>query len=264
VSFLDQITALVLTCDEAANIGRTLDALRSFPEVVVLDSGSTDGTLEMIASRANTRLVRRAFDNHASQWNYGLRDCGISRRWVLALDADYVVNERFVRELAGLAPPDDVAGYRVAFDYCIFGSPLRGNLYPPVVALFRKDCAHYVQTGHTQRLVADGAILNLAERIAHDDRKPLSRWLSSQRNYARLEARHLLQSPRAGLRRIDRLRLMVWPAPLLAFFYTLIVKRCVLDGWRGLYYALQRLIAESLIALEIIDQRRAGRAVEEI
>ena len=51
---------------------------------------------------------------------------------------------------------------------------------------------------------------------------------------------------------------MGWPAPIGVFLYTLFVKRCLFDGWPGWYYALQRTIAEMLIALEIAD-RRLGR-----
>ena len=53
-----------------------------------------------------------------------------------------------------------------------------------------------------------------------------------------------------------------WIMPLAAMPYTLLVKRCVLDGWPGWYYALQRTYAEILIALELIDQRLSGNARE--
>jgi hypothetical protein len=48
---------------------------------------------------------------------------------------------------------------------------------------------------------------------------------------------------------------MGWPAPILVFFYTLIVKRCALDGWAGWLYVLQRTFAEIALALEIVDRR---------
>ncbi len=53
---------------------------------------------------------------------------------------------------------------------------------------------------------------------------------------------------------------MGWPAPIGVLFYTLLAKGCLLDGWAGWYYALQRAIAEALIAIEIADRRLRGRA----
>ena len=113
----------------------------------------------------------------------------------------------------------------------------------------------YVQEGHTQRVIVDGPIRPLRGLIDHDDRKPHVRWLASQQSYARLEADHLLATPREQLRRIDRLRLMAWPAPFLVPAYTLIGKRCLFDGWPGWLYVLQRTLAEVMLALEIVDRR---------
>ena len=104
----------------------------------------------------------------------------------------------------------------------------------------------------------DGNVLPLNGVIYHDDRKPLARWLTSQQRYAREEAEYLLDAPPSALQRADKIRLMGWPAPIGAFFYSLFVKGCLLDGWPGWYYALQRTTAEMLIALEILDHR-SGR-----
>ena len=70
---LDQITPLVLTFNEEANIGRTLARLTWAPRVVVVDSHSTDRTLEIVRGFPNVEVVQRAFDTFASQWNFGLK-----------------------------------------------------------------------------------------------------------------------------------------------------------------------------------------------
>ena len=98
----------------------------------------------------------------------------------------------------------------------------------------------------------------MASLIYHDDRTSLAHWFASQQRYARQEAEHLLTSDRTALPRNERIRLAAWPAPLAVMVYTLLVKGCLFDGWRGWFYTLQRMLAETLIALEIID-RRLGR-----
>jgi glycosyltransferase involved in cell wall biosynthesis len=255
MSFLDQISVLILTYNEAPNIRRTLNALSTFSDVVVLDSGSNDGTIEILGGYANVRYLTRPFDTHAAQWSHGLTSCGIRRPWVLALDADYILSSDLVDEVASLSPGTFISGYRIAFRYCVFGRPLSASLYPPVIALFRRERAHYLQEGHTQRVVVDGPVANLAGLIDHDDRKPLSRWFASQQQYAKLEAHHLLSTPRASLRRPDKLRLMAWASPILVFVHTLLVKRCILDGWPGWFYVLQRTLAEMMISIELVDRR---------
>jgi hypothetical protein len=121
--------------------------------------------------------------------------------------------------------------------------------------LFRREGALYHREGHGHRVDVDGAIRPLRGRIYHDDRKPLTRWLSSHQRYARDEAEYLLSRRATRLTLADRLRLMGWPAPIAAFVYVLFVKRCLLDGLPGLFYALQRCAAESMLALEIVNRR---------
>lgn len=261
LSVLDKITVLILTYNEEDNIARTLEGVAWARRIIVVDSGSTDATPEIVAQCTTAEWFVRPFDNHQAQWNFGLAKCGDSAEWVLALDADYRLSENLKNEISALSPPPEVSGYRASFRYCVLGHALRGSLYPPVTVLFRHEGARYEQAGHTQRLVTQGRVVELASPIDHDDRKPLSRWLASQQKYARLEADHLLSTSRAELRRNDRIRRLGWPAPFLVFFYTLIAKRCILDGWPGWLYVLQRLFAETMIALEVVDRKvRRGRS----
>jgi glycosyltransferase involved in cell wall biosynthesis len=262
MSFLDKVSVLILTYNEAANIRRTLDALSRFSDVVVLDSGSNDNTIKILGGYSNVRYLTRPFDTHVAQWNYGLTSCGISRPWILALDADYILSSALVGEIASLSPGTSISGYRIAFRYCVCGRPLSAALYPPVTALYRRERAHYIQEGHTQRVLVDGTVASLKGFIDHDDRKPLSRWFESQQTYAKLEADHLFRTPPARLRRIDKLRLMAWPSPILVFFYTLLAKGCILDGWPGWFYVLQRTLAETMIAIELVDRRLRGSSVK--
>jgi len=255
VTLLAQVTPLIITYDEAPNIRRTLDKLAWARRIVVIDSGSTDGTVEMMRCFPQVEVIQHPFTDFASQCNYGLTQ--IATPWVLSLDADYELSETLMRELESLRPAGNIAGYRTRFVYRVHGRPLRATLYPPRTVLYRTGKACYQKEGHGHRVVVDGEVLALDGVIYHDDRKPLARWFTSQQLYARDEADYLL-GLRVPLTRADRIRLMGWPAPIAVFLYTLLIKGCILDGWPGWYYALQRVVAEILIALEIIDRRLRG------
>lgn len=257
--FLEGVDVLILTWNEEANVARTLDALARFPRVVILDSGSTDHTVEIAARYSNTRVCTRAFDSHAAQWNHGLSACGLAAPWVLALDADYVLPAALVDEIAALDPAAPVDGYLAKFRYCVNGQALSGSLYPPVAVLYRREQARYLQDGHTQRVSLPGRIGNLHHCILHDDRKPLSAWLAAQDRYAKLECELLLGQPWAQLRWRDRLRKMAFITPWLVPLYCLTFGRGLLDGRAGLFYALQRGIAESLLSARLLEARIFSR-----
>ncbi len=254
----DRITPVILTGNEAPNLARTLSRLAWAREIVVVDSGSIDGTREIAARHPGVRVVERPFTTHAEQWNFGIQATGITAEWVLALDADFVLSDEAIAELGSLNPPDAVAGYRASFDYCIDGRLLRGAAYPPVVVLFRRTRARYRQDGHTQRVELDGRVEPLRGRIRHDDRKPLSHWLASQSRYMKLEVDKLTEAEPGSLGAIDRLRRAIVIMPPLMFVYCYLLRGGILDGKAGLYYALQRSTAEMVLSLYLLE-RRLGR-----
>ena len=250
-----EITPLILTYNEAPNLERALQKLTWARKVLIVDSYSTDET-ESIARRfANVVLLERKFDSFAAQCNFGLEH--LETDWVLSLDADYVVTDELNSEIDRLPAEPGLVAYFARFRYCVAGRPLRGSLYPPRAVLFRRSKSHYIQDGHAHKLVFEGPSRMLQGYILHDDRKPLSRWLQSQHSYAALESRKLMGQHQARST-ADRLRQWIWPAAPAAFLYTLLVKRCLFDGWPGWYYVLQRTYAELLLSLELLDHRLCG------
>src|SRR5437867_11967733 len=101
---LNDVEVLILTYNEAPNIGRTLDRLLWARRVVVIDSFSLDQTSEIVRKHSNVQLLQRAFDNHANQWNFGLSQ--IRSDWALSLDAAYEVSDPLVQELTIQIPND--------------------------------------------------------------------------------------------------------------------------------------------------------------
>jgi glycosyltransferase involved in cell wall biosynthesis len=242
----EQITVLILTANEEENIASTLERLDWAPRVVVLDSGSTDRTVEICSRFPQVEVIERRFDNHRDQWNYGLDQ--VESDWVLTLDADYKVGEDFVAALKAVEPASELAGYRVPLIYCIRGAALRASLLPPRIALFRIACGRYIQDGHTQDLVVEGRVEDFPVPIDHDDRKPFRRWLSAQKRYARLEVEKLSVVSWGQLSPQDKLRRMMVPAPPAVLLYCLLVKGLLFQGPPGWLYSIHRVIAECILS----------------
>ena len=251
----ESLTAIVLTRNEAPNIGRCLEALRWVPRVLVVDSHSDDGTVEIARSFPNTSVVQREFDTFAGQCNHALGL--VSSEWVLSFDADYVLTPELSTEIQSLRNVDADA-FRATFTYCIHGHPLRGTLYPPRAVLYRKSAARYEDFGHGHRVHISGRTEGLKHRVLHDDRKPLSRWFHNQLRYACEEADFLESGEEQKFTFTDKMRRAIVPAPLLVGPYVLFAQGCLLDGWPGWHYTMQRVLAEVLISLELVDRKLAG------
>ena len=251
---LNQITPLILTYNEAPNIQRTLKNLTWAKQIVVIDSFSTDKTIEILKNFKQVSIFQRQFDSHASQWNYGLNQ--IKSDWVLSLDADYVITTTLINEIESLAPINNTDGYFIPFKYCIFGKPLRATILPPRLALFRQKNAKYIDDGHTQLLKITGSSFSLSCHIYHDDRKPLSRWLWAQDRYMILETQKLLNTPNSELSIGDKIRKFKILSPFVVFLYCLLLRKGILDGWEGWYYAMQRMLAETLLVIHLIEAEK--------
>lgn len=251
---LHKITPLILTFNEAPNIDRTLEKLTWAKTIVVIDSYSTDSTLEILQSYPQVQIFQREFNSFANQCNYGLQQ--VKTEWVLSIDADYILTDDLIAELEALPKDALVDGYFARFKYCVFGKPLRGALLPPREVLFRREKAFYVDDGHAHRLRVDGKSRMLNSYICHDDRKSLSRWLWAQDRYMKIEVKKLLETPTHQLSFGDRLRRQKFLAPFAILIYCLIINRGILDGWAGLYYAFQRTLAEILLSVHLIEAEK--------
>lgn len=254
MSLIEQVTPLILTYNEAPNLDRTLQQLSWATTIVVIDSYSTDSTLEILRAYPQVKLFQRAFDSFAAQCNYGLAQ--IESEWVLSLDADYVLTNDLIDEIQALPAKSDLNGYSVPFKYCVFGKPLRGTLLPPRKVLYRREYAVYRDDGHAHRVQVTGSSGMLSSCIHHDDRKSLNHWLWAQDRYMILESKKLLTTPFPQLSWSDRIRKHSLLAPFLILVYCLILKGSILDGWIGWYYACQRMLAELLLTIRLMELRQ--------
>jgi glycosyltransferase involved in cell wall biosynthesis len=250
---LSDITPVILTRDEEPNLARTLAQLTWADDVVIVDSFSTDATVEIAKRFPNVRVVQRTMDTLAEQSNHGLQQARTP--WALLLDADYFMPAAFVDELRTLDPPPGVRAYRAAFRYAVGGKPLRASLYPARVVLLHRDHARVWQDGHAHRVEVDGDVGTLDAKIIHDDRKSFARFLERQRRYMREEADKLRHADPRTLSAAGHVRKLIVVAPLAVVVHTLFVKGVILDGLPGLRYTWERFVAELILSREMIRRR---------
>src|SRR5262245_19008116 len=249
---LGHITPVLLTHNEVQNIARTLSHLAWAKDIVVVDSGSTDGTLGVLASLPNVRVFKRIFDNHANQWRYAVEQTQIATDWILRLDAAYHVSDALVAEIAALDPNAPVSAYRVSFNYAIFSRNLLSSLYPANTVLLRNGHFSVRDRGHTEAWAVSGPVATLSAVIIHDDWKATGQWLISQARYMQRELDYL-HMVKAGL--VRWLRLKPPLMPIAVFLYFLFGKGLLFNGRAGIFYALQRMLAEGALSLMVLEER---------
>lgn len=253
----ERVTPVVLTFNEEENIGRTLESLRGFPRVVVVDSCSTDRTEEISRSFPNVSWFANPWRGFGEQWAFALVQTGIDSDFVLALDADMSVPGSLAHETGEVAARDEIDGGIIAFDYRIRGVPLAGSLYPPQLRLLRRSKARAGQSGHAHQLEVEGRVVRLSGRLVHDDRKPLESFVMAQLGYSALEAPRLVavSDGAAGLRSAIRRSLPF--SPLIVWLLAWLRAGGPFRGAAARRYALERLLYDTMLRWRVEDAKLA-------
>ncbi len=251
------MTPVILTFNEEPNVGRTLETLRAFPRVVVVDSGSTDRTEEIARAFPNVSWFVRPFDGHVRQWRFALEQTGIESPFVLALDADMSVTPGLVAEIGEIAAATGVDAGLISVEYRIRGVALIGSLYPPELRLLRRSAAAVTAAGHTQKFATSGRVSNLRHRLVHDDRKLLERFVEAQLGYSARELPPLLA--RSDVRVRARIRRSFPFTPILVWAWAWIRAGGPFRGAAARRYALERLLYEAMLRWRVEDEILMGR-----
>lgn len=259
---LSAVTPVILTFNEEVNVGRTLESLKEFPRVVVVDSGSKDRTEEIARSFPNVTWFVRPFDDHARQWRWALEETGTATPFILALDADMSVSPALIAEIEGAVRREDLDGAVIGIQYRISGIALVGSLYPPELRFLRRSRAEVADAGHTQKFRVAGRVVKFEAHLVHDDRKPLERFVGAQLRYSAAELPRLLSGGPATQSLKSRLRRSFPLTPLLVWMLAWVRAGGPFGGAAARRYGLERLIYESILRWRVEDAKLTGAGRE--
>jgi glycosyltransferase involved in cell wall biosynthesis len=236
-----RISACIITCNEADRIADCCASLDFCDEILVVDSHSTDGTREL-AARAGARVIERDWPGYRSQREFAMR--AAAHDWILSVDADERLSAPLRAELLALrvelgaagsaASGVGIAGATVPTLTSYFGKFLRhGNAWPDRHPRFYdRRRARWQGMEIHERVTIDGPVRALHGWLEHYSYRNFDEHLAKMDRYASLMAEQSFARGR---------RAQLWQVlfnPAWRFFRGMIIKRGVLDGWRGLVFHL--------------------------
>ena len=217
------ISATIVTLNEERNIARALESLNCVDEIVVVDSGSTDRTVEM-ATRRGVRVIQHEWPGYAAQKNFAAASA--KHDWILSIDADEALSEELqaeVAQLRGLEPA--CQGYSMPRLAHYLGRWItHSGWYPDrKVRLYDRRRASWKGEHVHESVVVDGATSELHGKLLHFTCDSLSAHLRTIDRYTTLAAR--------GARQRGLGYLMI--SPMWTFIRSYVVQRGFLDGPQG-------------------------------
>lgn len=226
------LSVLLTTRDEAAVIGPALDSVAWADDVLVVDSGSTDGTIELARSKG-ARVLEHPYESPARQKNWALPQC--RHEWVLILDADEVVTPQLADELrAVLAAGPTSDGYWIRRTNLFLGRPLHHGDWgrDTVIRLVHRDRARYQDRLVHEEIELPGPLPTLRHPMVHDTFRSFAQYWPKVWRYADHGAQELRKKGRTS-----------GPGAITGhaawrFVRAYLLRRGFLDGTHGLVAAL--------------------------
>jgi glycosyltransferase involved in cell wall biosynthesis len=273
------ISIIVLTLNEESNIKNCLNALQWSDDIVILDSGSTDKTLE-IAKEFNVNIVNRKLDNWASHHNYMVSEIEYKHPWVYYSDADEIVTEDLAQEMIEICSNSDLeeVAYRVRFKNMFMGKWIkRSSMYPTwILRLFKPEFVHWERLVNPTPIV-NGKVGRLENHFLHYSfNKGLSAWFDKHNKYSDQEALETIKSSNNNLfkpleifsldgpNRRAALKELSFRLPARCFFkfiYMYFMRMGFLDGQPGFYYCLMQSYYEFMISMKVKEIRRREKGL---
>lgn len=233
------LSVALITHNEEKNLGRTLASVRWADEIIVVDSGSTDHTVDIARSFGAT-VIERSWPGFAAQKNFALAQC--TGTWVLSLDADEELSPELQRQIRTLLASQPVVdAFRLKRRNLFLGRWIkRGGFYPDAkLRLFRRTAANFgSQPAFEDRPVHetihfDGASQTLDYDLIHHAYPSLSDYLEHMERYSNLGAGLLVNKGRVS-RSLPGFVSRVLLFPVLTFLWNYVCRLGFLDGREGL------------------------------
>jgi glycosyltransferase involved in cell wall biosynthesis len=225
------LSVVIIAQNEERTIGQVIQAVRELArEVILVDSGSTDGTKE-IAAQLGARVVHQDWLGYSAQKNFAIGMA--SSDWILSLDADEVLTPNLVSEIRNSIGRSTMTGYKIPRILYIGQTAYRkGGFYPDAqLRLFRRGGGRFVERIIHESMSVDGAVAVLKHPMLHYAYPDTAEFASTMDKYARLSAQHYFDKGSTGWRASYLNELI---HPIWTFFYRFIIRAGFLEGRRNL------------------------------
>jgi len=269
------LTIVIPIRNEEANIGRCLEAIGDFADVLVVDSQSNDRSVE-IAEAHGARVVQFFWNGGfpKKKKNWVLQEKLVRTEWVLFLDADEYLTEACKRELAETLPRTMKNGFWLTYDNYFMGQRIRWGIPFRKLFLMRNGKGRFQRVpddGWTsldmevhEQLEIDGEVGVIRSPIIHRDDRGLEHFLRKHNEYSTWEAKRFLagrETFRPSLRqRVKRALIDSYLLAPLYFFINYVVRLGFLDGRAGFVYSVLKAVYFFEVKVKINELRARGDA----
>jgi glycosyltransferase involved in cell wall biosynthesis len=274
------LTVIIPAKNEALNIEDAINSVQQADEIFVVDSQSTDGTIEL-AEKLGAKVVQFHYDGGwPKKKNWAIRNLPVKNDWILILDADERLTPALADEIASvISSPGAVKGYYMRWKFVFLNRWQKHSWnHGWMLRLFKKGYGEYEDIGMRdeggwdnevhENIIVDGETACLKEWLPHESNQSLSFWIRKQNEFSDWNAKRRLtqleqnipslsnlwsKSPLERRKLLKAIYLRLPCKSVLLFVYLYVLKRGFLDGKAGFYFCALRAIHEFNISAKLYE-----------
>lgn len=215
----------IICKNEEGHINRVLQSVKDFEEIIILDSGSSDNTLE-IARRYTDKIYHRNFTNYADQKEYAKNLC--SKEWVLNLDADEELSSELKKEIEQTIKDNNIDALNIKISSMYLGSFNKYGRFIQRIRFFKKNMGYYPDKLVHESIKFNGRIKSSKNFIYDYGSNKIKSHINKINNYSSLRAiEKFHKNKKSSILKL----FFLFP---LTFFKSYFIRRNFLNGKRGL------------------------------
>jgi len=225
---MSKLSIAMITKNAQKNIEKSVKSILFADEIVVVDSGSSDNTVE-ICKKMGCKVMQKEWMGFGKQKQFAIDNC--KNDWIFVLDSDEVITKKLQDEiLSAIDTNNSYNGYKIARLNYFFGQPVKHcGLYPDyTVRLFKKGFGKFSNDKVHEKIIIQGKVGTLKNHMLHFAYENIDEFISKQNRYSSLNAKH------------NRLKALL--NPYWTFLKIYFLKKGFLDGWRG--FVIAKLYAQ--------------------
>jgi len=248
------LSVVIITLNEEHSLGDCLKSIEFADELVVVDSGSTDKTVE-IAEKAGAIVINQPWLGYGAQKQQGV-DQAIND-WVLCIDADERVSRDLSTAILTVLESPNAKAYEMPRCNRFMGRWLRhGEGYPDLsLRLFNRNFAKWSNDVVHEKVIADCEVIRLKGDLLHESEHGITEYISKQNRYTSLQAQSMFESGK----RIGALKLI--SSPIFRFIKFYFIRLGFIDGLPGLIHIAIGCVNSFLKYAKLIEKSKSGKNI---
>ena len=245
-----KVSAIIKTKNNEDKLCETLESIKDFDEIIVIDEHSTDDTIE-IAKEYKTKIIYADKNNLSLGLNQALAEA--KNEWIFILEENEIIPQKLIHEIQNYILNPKKNKFSVSFHqkYFYLNKEIKAAQKKDVLRLFKKEYAQFKNDYSLDMILKNGKI----HKIKPNSKNKNAYILKFAKNDISQNIIEILEENKQLLKETNKITASIFLKPIMEFLYWYFIKNAIMDGKRGFIFAKEKYIKSFLFEIMFVEKR---------